>query len=247
MNDIKEIQVLGRRVRLLQAPDGFTTAIDSVLLGAACPANEGQSVLDLGCGVGSAGFCVLARVSKTTLDGIDIQEREIDLAAQNAKLNNMSARTTFTVRNVLDHIQNVKNGSGDYDHVICNPPYMKIGDHLPSPNAPKATAHADQDNVSIQSWVDGAFYSLKQGGSLTIIHRADQTDKIIQGLGKRFGAVQIIPLWPRESVDAKRVIIRSIKGRKTPATLCAGITLHQDNGDYTQAAENILREAKAIL
>jgi len=56
------ITVLNGKLRLLQAPDGFRTSIDAVLLAAACPAQNGHSILDLGCGVGSAGLCALHRL-----------------------------------------------------------------------------------------------------------------------------------------------------------------------------------------
>lgn len=236
-----EIHVLNKRVRLLQPFDGFRTSLDSVMLAAACPAKEKQSVLDLGCGVGGAGFCVLARVPGVSLTGIDIQRDHIDLAVQNIALNNAQGRAEFTHADARDY-------TGEpFDHVICNPPYMEAGAHTPSPRPAKATAHGNfEKDLSVKDWIDAAFRNLKSGGSLTIIHRADKIDAIIQGMGKRFGAIEIIPLWPRAGQDAKRVIIRALKDRKTPAALRAGIILHEENGDYTREADAILREMKAI-
>jgi tRNA1(Val) A37 N6-methylase TrmN6 len=43
--------------------------------------------------------------------------------------------------------------------------------------------------------------------------------RIIQGLGRRFGAVEIIPFWPKSGEPAKRVIIQAIKDRKPPASI----------------------------
>ena len=238
----EEIHVLNHRVRLLQPPDGFRTSLDSVMLAAACPAQQGETVLDLGCGVGGAGFCVLARVPDTHLTGIDIQQSHIELAIQNIALNNMEGRAAFIDSDIRPF--SVK----EFDHVICNPPYLDAGTHTPSPSVEKATAlyHADED-ISVKDWIDAGFRNLKNGGSFTIIHRADHTDRIIQSFGKKFGAVEIIPLHPRTGEPAKRVIIRARKNRKTPARLHAGLTLHRDDGSYTEAADNILRGAEAIL
>jgi len=87
---------------------------------------------------------------------------------------------------------------------------------------------------------------MKPGGSLSVIHRADQTDKIIQAMGKRFGAIEIIPLWPKIGVDAKRVIIRAIKDRKTPSMIRSGLVLHENDGGYTKGADLILKSAMPL-
>jgi tRNA1(Val) A37 N6-methylase TrmN6 len=237
----EEIHVLNHRVRLLQPSDGYRTSLDSVMLAAACPAQAGQSVLDLGCGVGGAGFCVLARVANTHLTGADIQQSHVELAVQNIALNHMEGRAAFITGDIRS--LTVK----EFDHVICNPPYLDAGTHTPSPSVPKATAlyHSDED-LSVKDWIDAGFRHLKNGGSFTIIHRADHTDKIIQSFGKKFGAVEIIPLQPREGDAAKRVIVRALKNRKTPARIHAGLVLHNADGSYTRAADAVLRDAHAL-
>jgi tRNA1(Val) A37 N6-methylase TrmN6 len=65
-------------------------------------------------------------------------------------------------------------------------------------------------------------------------------------MGKRFGAMEIIPLWPKAGEEARRVIIRAIKDRKTSCRLHSGIILHDDNGHNTAAADNVLRGGAAI-
>lgn len=249
-NSDHEITVLGGQVRLAQIPDGLRTSIDSVLLAAACPAKPGDHILDLGCGVGSAGLCILSRVPETQLIGIDIQDDHLEIARKNAALNNFAHNTKFLSNSVLDYVK-YKNGSTTkpfFDHIICNPPYYETGTHKISPKIKIATAcdHTGSD-AALKDWLDCAHRSLKNDGSLTIIHRAEQTDKIIQGLGKRFGAIEIIPLWPKSGQSAKRVIIRALKDRRSPAQIHPGLTLHEISGEYTTETENILRGGAALL
>lgn len=242
MSEDVEIHVLDKRVRLLQPHDGFRTSLDSVMLGAACPARAGDHILDMGCGVGGAGFCVLARIEGTRLTGIDIQADHIELARQNADLNGWQGRADFTVSDIRD-----VSAPNSFDHVICNPPYMEAGAHTTSPSQRKAVAHGHHDDTDLNDWLETGFRVLKSGGTLTMIHRADKTDKIILGLKNRFGAVEIIPLWPRIGENAKRVIVRAVKDRKTPATLHAGVVLHEADGRYTAAADAILRDMQPIV
>lgn len=235
------IHVLGKSLELLQQEDGFKTSIDAVLLAAACPAKKGETLLDLGCGVGSAAFCALKRVPETTLTGIDILPEAIAIADQNAIRNGMAERSTFTCIDIRDF------EDMSFDHVICNPPYLDAGGHLRSPSAAKATAMGfGEDDIDLKDWVDCAYRNIKGQGSLTMVHRADMVDEIIRAMGKRFGAIEIIPLWPKAGVDAKRAIIRAIKNRKSKARIHAGIMLHTEDGGYTSQAEKILRDMQAI-
>lgn len=243
MEDGVEIHVLDKRVRLLQPVNGFRTSLDSVMLAAACPVRSGDHVLDMGCGVGGAGFCVLQRVADVKLTGIDIQADHIDLALQNIDMNDAAGRCEF----IATDIRAFAHSARLFDQVICNPPYMETGTHTVSPSEKKAIAHGHQDDISVEDWLDAGFRLLKSGGTLTMIHRADKIDKIILGLKNRFGAIEIIPLWPRLGEEAKRVIVRAVKDRKTPARIHAGIILHEADGGYTTLADGILRDMQAIV
>lgn len=233
----EEIFVLNRQVRLLQPPGGFRTSLDSVMLAAACRAKEGDRVLDMGAGVGGASFCLLARVPNCHVTGVEIQPEYHALAVENIKLNNGNADFICADIHAFE--------SDRFDHIICNPPYLEAGTHTRSPDEGRAASNG-HEKETLSAWVDTAFRLLKSNGSLTIIHRADMMDKIILAMGKRFGAIEIIPLWPRQEEDAKRVIIRAIKDRRSPCILYAGIVLHHSDGTYTAEAENILRNGEGV-
>ncbi len=247
MTQTDPIYVLGKQLELFQPVHGFKTSLDSVMLAAACLAGAHDHVLDMGCGVGSAGLCVLSRIQNARLTGVEIQNHHYALAIKNASHNQMDARADF----VCADIRNFE--APRFDHIICNPPYMEAGHHLVSPYAEKAQAHGHQDTeLTLQDWMVAGHRLLKSGGSFTIIHRADMADKIIAHLhgpkrGRRFGAMEIIPLWPKTGRVPKRVIIRAIKDRQSPALIHTGITLHNDDGRYTVQAERILRGSDALV
>ena len=85
-----------------------------MLLAASVPARAGQSVLDLGCGVGAAALCLGARVPGLELIGV---ERQADYAA-------LAARNGLTVvqADLADLPRDLRNRS--FDHVLANPPYF---------------------------------------------------------------------------------------------------------------------------
>ena len=242
MEEPEEIFVLGKRVRLLQPPKGFRTSLDSVMLAAACPAKATDHVLDMGAGVGGASFCLFKRV-ECSVTGVELHPDYANLAQQNITLNEATNRVTFIQSDIRDF-----TAGHPFDHVICNPPYFEAGGHTTSPDDLRAHAlgHKDKD-MSVKDWVDAGFKNLRSGGSITMIHQASMTDDIIQALGRRFGAVEIIPLWPRSGEAAKRVIVRARKDRQTPCTLHPGLVLHEAGGGYTPETDRILRDMAPLL
>ncbi len=246
--DVKtaEIFVLGKAVRLLQPKGGFRTSVDAVLLAAACPAKAGDRVLDLGCGVGSVSFCVRHRISDLFVCGIDIQADYIDLAQQNASLNKDTSRCDFINGDIREY--RISQPDQRFDHVLCNPPFLEAGTYQPSPDESRATAlgHTHHE-ITLKDWIDCAFHNLQPGGTLAMIHRADMVDRIIQEMGRRYGQIEIFPLWPHQGEAAKRVIVRARKDRRTPSMIHAGLVLHTDDGSYTEAAELVLRQGRALF
>jgi tRNA1(Val) A37 N6-methylase TrmN6 len=241
--ELEEIHVLDRKLRLLHlAQGGFRTSLDTVLLGAACAIEPGQSLLDAGCGVGGAGLCVLRRVKDVTLTGVDIQGDLIAIARQNAVLNGFDA-AFFDNADIRDYAAQFQKPV--FDHVICNPPYMEAGTYTASPDAPRATAlgHDEDGGLTLSSWVVAAHRALKSKGSLTMVHRADMLGDILAALGPRFGDCTIIPIWPKAGEPARRVIIRAYKDRKGRPALSPGLVLHEAGGAYTKEADAILRDA----
>lgn len=236
-----EIYVLDKKIRLLQPDGGFRTSLDSVMLAAAVPAKNGETVLDLGCGVGGASFCLLWR-EDVQLTGIDINPEYVEFARQNADLNEKFAE--FEVADIRDYLA---GRVSVFDHVMLNPPFFEAGTHLPSPNEGRAVANGHQEeDLSLKDWIKAAHRLVKSNGTLTIIYPSGGLDKIIQAMGRSFGAIEIIPLWQRAGAEARRIIIRAIKDRQSPTRILPGIILHEKDGSYTLEADLILRNGNQI-
>ena len=83
---------LGGALDILQPKNGYRAATDPVFLAASIPASAGQSVLELGCGVGVALLCLGKRISGLEISGLEIQEEYAELARQNAHANSIEAK-----------------------------------------------------------------------------------------------------------------------------------------------------------
>jgi len=233
--EVREDALLDGRVRLLQPAAGYRVAIDPVLLAAAVPADAGARVLDLGCGVGGAALCLLARCPDAAVTGLEVQRELAALAMENAGLNGCTDRFHVVRGDVL-----APPLRGSFDHVMANPP------HLPADRArAPATAGRLVANVEgaakLADWVASALALVKPRGGVIFIHRADRLDALLAALHGRAGEIVVFPLWPAAGRDAKRVLVRARREVRTPSRLAAGLVLHDAAGGFTPAAEAVLR------
>lgn len=240
MTEVQETPLLDGRVRLLQPADGYRTAIDPVLLAAAAPATGWEQALDVGAGTGAVMLCLLARLGRGRVMGLERYDPHADLAEEAIALNGWRGHGGIVRGDVLARPAPVEANA--YDLVLSNPPYHGPGSS--SPHAGRDVAHREE--VPLDAWVRFCLRALKPRGTLCLIHRADRLDGLLAALADKAGAVEVIPLWPRQGEAAKRVIVRAVKGRKTPMILHAGLVLHDGDGGYTMAAEKVLRQGLSL-
>jgi tRNA1(Val) A37 N6-methylase TrmN6 len=244
-DELSDDKFLCGRLRLFQPLKGYRAATDPVLLAAACPAEPGQSVLDLGCGAGAAALCLGHRVPGLALAGLELQPAYADLARRNAERNGIPvdvhegdlARMPSALRR-------------DFDHVIANPPYYHAGG---SPSPVAARARAMQVDTPLSDWVAAATRRLRPGGWLTLICGADGLPEVLAALAPKLGSAAVLPLSPREGRPALRVIVQARKGGRAPFRLLAPFIIHAgaahdgDRESYTPAANSVLRDGADLL
>lgn len=243
--DLSDDRFLGGRLRLLQPLKGYRAATDPVLLAAACPAQTGESVLDLGCGAGAAALCLAARVPGVGLAGLELQPAYADLARRNAARNDVSLQV-----HEGDLLHMPQALLRDFDHVITNPPYYPPHGS-PSPIA--ARARALQVDTPLSVWVEAAARRLRPGGWLTLICGADGLPQVLAALSPKLGSASVLPLAAREGRPALRLILQARKGGRAAFRLLAPLVLHSgaahdgDRESYTPEVSAILRDGDDLL
>jgi tRNA1(Val) A37 N6-methylase TrmN6 len=246
MMEANHIYLLNKSIQLLQPASGFKTGLDAVMLAASCPVIAKETVLDLGSGVGGVAFCILFRQPDCHITCLENNSEYSQLATENIKLNSAEKNMTVIESDLQSYSPPEKNRR--FNHVVCNPPYFDVGHHISSPDPKTADAKGyTSSNIGLEDWVDTAFHSLQPGGSFTMIHQAQALDKILLSYRKRFGAVQVFPLWPKQNRDAKRVVVRALKDRKTPMKLHQGLVLHKADGTYTKEADHVLKTGSRLF
>ena len=238
---------LDGRLQVRQPKIGYRAATDPVFLAASVNVGEGQSVLELGCGVGVASLCLAWRVPGLVQSAVEIQDDYAELARANARENDV-ALSVFT--GDITHLpQDLRVQS--FDHVMFNPPFFGENEVTPPDDAGKVTAHVEE--TLLDQWISIGLKRLKPKGSLAIIHLSARLPEILAGLVGIAGDIRILPLAPRAGREAKRVIVVARKGTAGQSRLLAPLNVHsasshQEGGsDFGPEAAAVLRDGKSLL
>lgn len=239
---------LGGRIKIAQPRQGHRAGSDAVWLQAAVEAQPGDKVLDAGTGVGVAGLCLLARCPQISVTAVDIDETAVALAEANAKLNANSANFhAITLDLTAPYETLIAKGlvREGYEQVMANPPFHVEGTVRPAPNAGRAAAHVMAAG-GLESWVRFLATFTAPKGRITLIHMPQALPDLMPLLERRFGALTLLPLFPKKGEAAVRVIVQARKGSRAGMRLLQGLVLHEADGSYTARAEAVLRHGQAL-
>lgn len=230
-------------MQLIQPSSGYRAGIDPLFLSASLHPKYGETILDVGSGVGTASIALAIRSPHTKVTGIEIQPDLCELALKNVQANHLADRVTIIQADILSAPPFLKENA--FDQVMTNPPYYEDSRTQSSPFPAKAQANTE--TVDLGKWINFCLQVLKPKGFFTMIHRAERLSEILIHLENRAGDVVVYPLWPGSNKPARRIIIQARKSTGGELRLSHGIVLHGGAQKYTPEAEAVLRHAHGIV
>jgi len=243
MDAITENTLLDGRIRLLQPVRGYRAGMDAGLLAAACDAGPGERALEAGCGAGAALLGAAARRPEASFLGVERDPHAAALARRNIALNGLADRVEVLEADVGAGFAALE--LAPFDAVFANPPYFDDPAALRAP-APERRAAWIADH-GLGGWIAFLLKAVREGGTITLIHRADRLGDMLAGLAPKSGSIQIRPVHPFADAPAKRVLVRAVKTGRAPLRLLPPLILHaRDGGKHSPAAEAILRGEAAL-
>lgn len=244
--DASEDAVLGGRLILRQPRRGHRVGHDAILLAAATPAEAGTHAVDLGAGVGGAGLALARRVEGLRVTLVEIDPQLAALARRNAERNELAPRVRAVCLDVgapAAAFAAAGLAPGSTACVLMNPPFTTGGSQ--SPDRRRRAAYAATPDT-LRRWLATAARLLRPHGAVTLIWRADGLADVLAVLGKKFGAIAVLPVYPKPGTGAVRVLVRAVKASRAPLALLPGLVLADAEGHPTREAEAVLRHSEAL-
>jgi tRNA1(Val) A37 N6-methylase TrmN6 len=237
--DVTEGTLLGGRLIYHQPRAGYRTGLEPVLLAASVPARSGEAVLEAGTGAGAGLLSLLSRVSGVAGLGLERDQAMAALARQNLAANGFLQATI--------QAETVEAWQPDrgFDHAFANPPWHDA-DGTPSPVPAREAAKRGAPGL-IGAWTAALAKCLRPRGTLSLIVPAAALAETVLALtAAKCPEITLLPLWPHAGGAAKLIILRGVRLGRGASSLHAGLVLHESNGQFSSAANAILRDGFAL-
>ncbi len=239
-----QTDVLKNGNKILQDSEGFMFGLDAVLLYhfAAGQVRRGESVIDLGSGNGIIPFLMEKACGASHFTGLEIQEKQVELARQSLGLNGLEEKITI----VQGDIKKVPElfAKHSFNVVVSNPPYMALdGRQAQNEKLEKSIARHEL-LCTLEDVVAAADYLLHSHGRFFMIHRPERLSDIFASLARhKLEPKRLQLVEPFEGEAANLVLIESRKdarpGLKLEPTLVVRYKNGEHKGEYTKEINKI--------
>ena len=228
MDGVTEDCILNGKLKLKQPQCGYRIAIDPLILASSVAINANQSVLDVGCGVGTISLILKKRNESQIIDAIDIDSLMCSLCEQNAKDNNLEI-------SVSNHsVEHPLNKS--YDCIVTNPPFY---DHK-NFRVSQTKTLANFETVALDVWINFCIKHLNQNGRFYIIHIPERLSDILRCIKNHLGKIEITSIHAYKDQCAKRIIVSAKKGSNEQLKILSPKIIHNSDGTFSEEMAKIM-------
>ncbi len=237
-------------IKILQDPGDFCYGVDAVIL--AHFASEcvnarvktravPERAADLGCGTGIIPLIMSHKTSVPYILGIEVQERQADLAARNADMNGLSGRIEIMRTDVTDVADGSAEipGAGTFYVVTTNPPYVENGSGLINDSDSKHIAR-HETTAGLREFTRAAARLLAPRGDLFMIHRPQRLADIFMFMREcSLEPKELRMICPRGGAAPNMALIRAVKGGGKELRVLPELYVYGSDGAYSREIETI--------
>jgi tRNA1(Val) A37 N6-methylase TrmN6 len=228
---------LGGALALEQPAKGYRAGLDAMLLAAACDAKPGERVLDVGCGAGAVMLAAARRLGQVAFVGVEADQAMASLARGNILRNGLYDQVSVIEGDVEQPFARL--GEAAFDATVSNPPFFDDPGRLRAPSPERRKAWMNGGGLA--AWIGFMMKASREGGTITLIHRADALPAILEALAPKAGSVVVRPVHPFADAPASRVLVRAVKVGKAPFRLLSPLVCQTDAATPSPELDSLMR------
>lgn len=182
--------------------------VDSVLLGAWVQIGNSEKILDIGTGTGILSL-MLAQKSNANIIAIDIDKNAYLQAKENIKISPWASRISVFNLGLQEF---TKNRPGNFDLIICNPPYFT--NSLNSPDQQRNLARHD-NLLSLEHLLENSKKLLTATGNFSMIYPYVKKELLLS-VAEKHGLypIRVLIIKGNELKQPNRIIV-TFSAKKT--------------------------------
>jgi tRNA1Val (adenine37-N6)-methyltransferase len=234
-----------KRFVVYQSDKVFKVCTESVLLGAWCElVRHDARCLDIGTGTGILSL-ILVQKGAVKITALDVDAHAVAQAKENFYIHNTfftSPASIEVIRDDMFRFASAEKNQHAFDFIISNPPYFTTS--LPSPhNSKNLQKHAR--GFSWDRFAGSAGKLLKEGGKLVFVFPEQEKKKVFESLhihGFRVIRIAGIHYGPGRKKPS-RIMLECVKASRFVQNRTEEeIFVYDENGEYTEAYKNYVKE-----
>lgn len=222
-----------KNLKIFQNPDWFSFSLDSVLLPNFVTLKSNTKMIFDFCTGNAPIPLILSTKTKANIIGIEIQEDVYKLAQRTILYNNLDSQVTLYNIDLNDIQQYFDSDIADI--VLCNPPYFKVEKNSNLNDDIHKTIARHEIKTDLEQIIKRAFYILKNGGIIALVHRTDRFIEIIKLLEQNHFAVKKIRfIYPKKGSESNLVLVEARKNGNAGLKVLNPLYVHYDDGKYSK-------------
>lgn len=222
-----------KNIKIIQDKNYFNFSLDSVLLPNFVTLNPNtKMILDL-CSGNLPIPLILSTKTNANIYAVELQKEIYNLAKETLKINNLENRIILYNDNAKNMINKFETDT--FDLITCNPPYFKYNNtSLINDNIVKSIARHEIE-IKIEDIIKISKKLLKNGGSLSLVHRTDRLIEIIELMRQNnIEPKRIRFIYPKENTESNLILIDGRKNGNPGLKILSPLVVHNNDGSYTE-------------
>lgn len=227
------------KTKIIQSPTIFSYSLDAVLLAnfTYVPINKGN-MLDLCTGNGVIPL-LLAKRTKGSITGLEIQKRLANMADRSVKLNGLEEKITIIEGDLKERHEGLKQSY--YDVVTCNPPYFATPNKTEHNQNEYLTIARHEVCCTLEDVVKACKLYVKPGGKVSLVHRPERLVDMLTLFRKyKIEPKRIQYVYPKVDKSANTILLEGIRDGKSGLKVLPPLFIYEEDGNYTEHARNII-------